>query len=220
MTIFDRKIITLLAIFVGIGVTFNYKTFHQDHKAVVRDLSSLVRKKLVNPFANDGGCMVYICPDPGERPVRFRNMHRVAIKLALQDNMCMLTLKIKGENGKANMVPLGRSYDWNSWETVPGPYSIDYNCEGPFCVTSELPNIQGSHVFELISFSNENRQLKSEDIAARFLEQTTFGPTREALSPWKDLKLTSFSDLDESFAEWIHEQIYDVPLTSHRKEFR
>jgi hypothetical protein len=54
-----------------------------------------------------------------------------------------------------------------------------------------------------------DHRLPFRDEVARFLEQATFGPTREALD--------SFSG---SFAGWVKDQQENVPLTSHRAYFR
>jgi hypothetical protein len=61
--------------------------------------------------------------------------------------------------------------------------------------------------YELAAFDHE---LSRRDEIARFLEQTSFGPTRQALD--------NFSG--KSIAQWVHDQQENVPMTSHREYYR
>ena len=113
---------------------------------------------------------------------------------------------------------MGRSHDGHDWEAVAGPYNIAFQCDGTKC-DGDAPVIDPSNqVFELTSFGSTN--LNSIDIAARFFEQTTFGATRDMLSTWNTQTLSTTSDLDYQFAEWIKDQIDNVPATSLRRTFR
>merc|ERR1712071_58301 len=163
-----------------------------------------------------------ICPSTNEDPLQLSFDGKITIEIVSFDTLCTLSMNIK--NDQETWIPLGRSYDNHDWESVAGPYKIDFECDGIMCAsTVELPTLTNGEEFwfQLTTFSiSERNNLKSQDIAARFLEQTTFGSTRNELLQWKDLGIASTSSLDYSFAEWIHEQINDIPMTSHRQVFR
>jgi hypothetical protein len=57
--------------------------------------------------------------------------------------------------------------------------------------------------------------IDAQSEAARFLEQATFGPTRDSVAQLGD-------DLSNNIPAWIQNQMdpSTVPLTSHREAFR
>jgi len=114
---------------------------------------------------------------------------------------------------------LARSYNGHDWESVAGPYTISFHCNGNECDGSAPSIDQDTQVFLLTSFGLSTN-LNSEDIAARFFEQTTFGTTRSDILPWKDQLASSSSSLDHDFAEWVKDQYDNVPATSLRQKFR
>ena len=164
---------------------------------------------------------VLSCPNEDADPFSFRVEGTIQINMAPSNKLCILTIK-RFDDGENTTIPLGRSYENQPWETSPGPYflSLKFNCDDSSCTTNNLPDRPADYVFQLSTYSFSQRNPKSQDIAARFLEQTTFGPTREALEPWKDLSIASSSDLDRSFANWVDDQIHNKPLSSHREYFR
>lgn len=106
---------------------------------------------------------------------------------------------------RKQVIPVGRSYEGNEWEAYSGRWSnLTFVCNSDSCSIT-LPNLPELYFYELVAFDYE---LPRQDEIARFLEQATFGPTRQAI--------TSFPG---NFAAWIQEQ-QALPLTSHRQYFR
>lgn len=108
-------------------------------------------------------------------------------------------------------VPVARSYDKNDWEAYSGSYStLTFKCSSNICQTRLPQTTDDTLRYELTSY--QRRELRDDETAARFLEQTTFGPRLD--------EIRSFSDVStESFARWILIQS-KLPITSHRAEFR
>jgi hypothetical protein len=123
-------------------------------------------------------------------------------------------------NGNAEeLVPVGRSYNNNQWETVAGTYkNVSYTCHDDFCEVT-IPEIsKEGDTFHLTGFQ---RSLSKRDEAARFFEQAAFGVTESDLKKVDD-EIMSNPDrgLFPYFAKWIHEQTYKVQPTSHRAVYR
>ena len=106
---------------------------------------------------------------------------------------------------RKEIIPVGRSYGGNDWEPYSGKWSqLKFNCNGESCSVT-LPDLPDRYFYELVAFDYD---LPRHDEIARFLEQASFGPTRNAIKSFPN-----------SFATWIQEQ-QALPLTSHRKFFR
>ena len=164
-------------------------------------------------------------------------------------HLCTLTRLV----GKVH-VPIARSYDGRTWELTAGRYlptttlSCDDNdgTDGE-CTVSGLPNV-GEDVddggagadgggYYLTSYhrplggnaSESGRNGAAEIHAARFLERTTFGPTRDEVSALSSA-LTALSGgtgvaanddaVREGLAAYTHNQIYSTPTSSHREYYR
>jgi hypothetical protein len=79
-----------------------------------------------------------------------------------------------------------------------------------------LPELTDESFYQLTSFDTTvAAKYGSKDDIARLLEQTTFGPTLEAAE-----NMYHKPNVAIAFAQWIHEQQHQVPLTSHREVFR
>ena len=129
----------------------------------------------------------------------------VSLGRSASGSICTL-VKVSAD-GKS-IAPIGRSYNDKDWEPVAGPYSsLKYICND-VCLVS-LPSLETGEFYKLSIFSHS---LAKEDELARFLEQATFGTTREALKGFN-----STSDTMESIAGWIHDQIYRQKATLHRE---
>ncbi len=109
-------------------------------------------------------------------------------------------------------VPVARSYDGNPWETYRGPYaSLKIDCQSAQCttklpaVTAETRAQYGSYRYEVVAFERATPAPTVE--AARFLEQATFGPTRESIWQFQDP------------VQWISSQ-FTKPASSHRQYYR
>eukprot|EP00586_Coscinodiscus_wailesii_P006903 CAMPEP_0172488908 /NCGR_PEP_ID=MMETSP1066-20121228/18623_1 /TAXON_ID=671091 /ORGANISM="Coscinodiscus wailesii, Strain CCMP2513" /LENGTH=74 /DNA_ID=CAMNT_0013256409 /DNA_START=132 /DNA_END=353 /DNA_ORIENTATION=- len=59
------------------------------------------------------------------------------------------------------------------------------------------------------------RELTERDLISRFLEQATFGPTREAIDSW-DMERS----LDSAIPSWVYQQIMVENPTIHREYYR
>lgn len=110
--------------------------------------------------------------------------------------------------------PVFRSYNALKWEKSAGDYASlnPPDCfDGGFCNIS-LPLLRNGSRYQLTSFNAPSYTAKDE--VARFLEQTTFGPTLA------DIATFDTANLQLSFANWIKTQQTTVPPTSHREYFR
>lgn len=136
-----------------------------------------------------------------------------AVEFGISDAKRLCTLVRISPDG-TSFKPIGRSYDGNSWEASAGEFSTMYwSCSGSSCVAN-LPALPVGSVYQLTSFDNPQHFLGQIDEIARFLEQTTFGPTRAAINTF------DASDLPAAFAKWVFNQQTTVPITSHRAIFR
>jgi hypothetical protein len=101
--------------------------------------------------------------------------------------------------------PVGRSYNGFDWEQYAGVFATSsFSCDADDVCTVTLPSPPAGHGYVLTSFEHS---LSTEDEAARFLEKSTFGPTRS--------EIAGFS----SPLAWVQNQM-SLPATSHRQFFR
>jgi hypothetical protein len=125
---------------------------------------------------------------------------------ALQSEVCVLW-RITSTGAR---VPVARSYDGNNWEAHSGTYAKQkFTCVSGVC-TTKLPAKMDTQRYELVSY--QRRALSKDEMAARFLEQTTFGPRLDEIRAIPDATT-------QTFARWIQSQAA-LPITSHRAEFR
>ena len=107
---------------------------------------------------------------------------------------------------RTRIIPVGRSYNGHDWEPYGGGLAhLKFACDETDCAF-RLPEPPNGFLYELVGFDYE---LPDQDLVARFLEQSTFGPTRQTIASFPD-----------SFAAWIQEQQESVPMTSHRRLYR
>ncbi len=115
------------------------------------------------------------------------------------------------------IVPVARSESGSGdWERVAGPYAQDLTvsaCGSTACQVSipVLPNLDEGK-FILMSFANSKTDREE---VSRFFHQTTFGPTMDMIDSFN-----YSGDLNANMASWVHDQMYSVPMTSHREYFR
>ncbi len=118
-----------------------------------------------------------------------------------------------------NFVSVGRSYDGSDWETVAGFYDfVKYNCDivDNFCQVTVPEATLPNQIFRLSRF---RRSLSKRNNIARFLEQVTFGTKPDELEDL--MKVSEMSaNVQETYRNWLTEQIYQVPPTLHREFFR
>ena len=130
--------------------------------------------------------------------------------------LCTLTLEYEDESGAVSK-PIARSYDGNGWEKTAGAFSQSLpmpDCSsGLNCIFLDLPPPEGDKNYVLTSYFHAGFGEKAE--VARFLEQSTFGPSRDTIN-----QLHSSSAGGDKYRSWIYNQVYNVPMTSHREWFR
>ena len=114
-------------------------------------------------------------------------------------------------------MPVARSVDDNDWKRVAGPYAqkLTVSSCGASCDVNipVLPELEEGR-FILMSFEHS---INDRSKVSRFFHQTTFGPTMEMIDSF------DYSDpgnLEDAMASWVHDQMFSVPMTSHRKYFR
>lgn len=147
------------------------------------------------------------CP-PTEASIDLFTSGAVSITISSETKLCTLIEVTPA----GYLKPVGRSYDANNWEPSAGYYStLKFECFNGSCSVN-LPDLSGSARYQLTSFDAPT--YSSKDIIARFLEQTTFGPTKAEILSFDT------NNLPLSFAKWIENQQTVVPLTSHREYYR
>lgn len=173
------------------------------------------------------------CPNPKDPPVEVSPEASIEIENSpLLDTLCTLTFLQYNPNGDDIIIPIGKTYDGHNWELSGGPFihSIQFDCSSSSSsctvITPPKPDSSPQSKFQLISFqlSSSSSQLKSQNIAARFFEQVTFGTKRSDIAPYTDLPNMGDSsarhDLDSDLAQWAHDQMYTEGETSFRAHFR
>ena len=127
------------------------------------------------------------------------------VYLSRSFQLCTL---VQVDVNRTRFVPVGRSYENNAWEpymtnllVVPPTFSCD-----PVTCQVKLPPLLPGHSYELVGY---HYTVPKRDEIARFLEQATFGPTRNALDQFPS-----------SFGHWIKDQQDVVPPSLHREFYR
>lgn len=119
-------------------------------------------------------------------------------------------------NSETEYIPVSRSYDGNDWEASPGLHEgltvvcVDDNSSRKCQLEIEKT---ATDTFFLAKYVQDNN-ISARDKAARFLEMTTFGTTVT------DLDSLDLDNLDQSMAQFVHEQITNTEISSHRKFYR
>lgn len=165
------------------------------------------------------------------------------------DRLCILhrTASTSTDNGTTGAYQaIGRTYGGYDWESVAGPeIRATYTCGVDPTVSSTqrycqlvldhsaplssfngnqglLPSsrIDAAYVYYLTSYESS---LSDRDRIARFLERTTYGPTRSDLDNFQQrLDNTEGKSLPLAQAQWVQEQMNaeDVGISSHREYWR
>lgn len=114
--------------------------------------------------------------------------------------------------------PIGRSYSGKHWEVAAGDFTskVGFECIPNSTCSIELPPLANGSVYQLTTFDHPN--YSDRDIAARFLEQTTFGQTKAQITELLELD----EDLSAGMVRWIEQQLdpNQTSIMSHREIFR
>ena len=121
-----------------------------------------------------------------------------------------------------NMVPVARSYNYNNWERLAGPYAQELliSCaDDPAAAECllEIPVLANLKEGRFVLLPFQHSLSDSKSVVSRFFHQTTFGPTMSMINAWDYSK-----DFDIEFATWVENQMDQIstPITSHREYFR
>ena len=128
-------------------------------------------------------------------------------------SLCTLVQVSDERNGKEFIRPIARSYNGHDWEATAGPYAglVDIECSSQEC-SVQFP-FEEEATYQLTSFEGRP-SYSSQDLAARFLEQTTFGATLQEISN------LAASSQNVNFSAWIQNQMQELPVVSHRAVWR
>jgi len=171
----------------------------------------------------------FTCPTLGSTPVKiplpvFNSSRTFYLVKSQSDSLCTLNcltpLKPKAalvDMDSWDTIPIARSYLNNDWEPTAGPYAakqILRSCNANRCklVIPSLPTTDPNAILLLMSYSYS---IDTRSEAARFLEQATFGPTRESVAQLGE-------DLANTMPNWIKNQMDPniVPPSFHRETYR
>ncbi len=135
----------------------------------------------------------------------------VEIKYADPNNSGEVSITSNSPSDEYIFTPIARSYNQKPWEQVQGPLMNSFNvnrCSKTDCTM----RLKKAGQFFLMSFKHDLPTWNAK--LARFFMQTTFGPTTTMLSNW------NYSSNNKGLAQWVRNQIRDVPATKHREFFR
>lgn len=140
----------------------------------------------------------------------------ISIEITTVGHLCVLAVRDTSASSSSDHItkPIARSYDGKSWEISAGFLSDllpKPTCSESSCTVEGLPSLGPNETYILTSYFHSGFGEKAE--AVRFLEQATFGVTRDSLD-----KVISLGE--DRFKKWVEHQINEVPLTSHREYFR
>ena len=122
------------------------------------------------------------------------------------DALCLLA-KVRTVGTQEFLIPLGRSYDANEWETLP-PHFYSFTPLDSDTTMMDITDLEGNEVLHLFRFTHS---LSVEEQVSRFLAKVTFGPTKA--------DITSFIGTGMTEASFIRQQM-DLPPSYHREVYR
>lgn len=162
--------------------------------------SLLCMSLLVSSCSSATAAYHFACPDagtsvtiPGSDIVQAASSSAGGItvdKTLASGNLCTLTLQDTNDDDPSTVVPIpvARSFDGGNWEITAGPLSRtlpSMTCSPSDCTFVGLPLLASdtddelNKIYVLTSYSHASPGPEAD--AARFLEQATFGPTRETI---------------------------------------
>ena len=159
------------------------------------------------------------CPDidTTNSVVQSNTISRFVVSSA--GTLCTLNRIQTSDTGEVIFIaPVARSYDGNDWETVSGPYKVQINCANSECAIFVPDSSSDNFRFQLTSYDTRSRNFSSQDLASRFLEQATFGPTLKTIASLSGS--VTKRELSSNIEQWVKNQINDQPISSHREFYR
>ncbi|KAL7541680.1 LOW QUALITY PROTEIN: hypothetical protein ACHAXR_011131 [Thalassiosira sp. AJA248-18] len=161
--------------------------------------------------------ITYSCPPAGSStPLALDGSTTTTIRVPIVTNTNSLCLLLRHDSVTgSNRAPVARSYANQPWQHSPGLFARTGSGVSVDCATSSsnecdvtVPPLTEGMEYILESYEHGTSE---EAEAARFLEQATFGPSRETI----DAMVSSSND----FASWVEDQLA-MPKSSHRAFFR
>mmetsp|Transcript_19333 Transcript_19333/g.27328 ORF Transcript_19333/g.27328 Transcript_19333/m.27328 type:complete len:1758 (+) Transcript_19333:76-5349(+) len=155
------------------------------------------------------------CPlEPNNAPIAV-SAGLINLERSSSVSLCTLTKIITHESGDNTLMPVARSYYGNDWEVSAGVFA---SIVSPQCATAscslDLPPLAANENYMLTTLAEPERTY--HDKVARFLEQASFGVTKQDLYSNWDASIP----LETSIAAWVDDQINSVPMTAHREYYR
>ena len=188
----------------------------------------------------DAAIPQFTCPIIGSAPVQIRApvstlSRTVYLVKSAKDTLCTLTrvTPVKANASLADlsswdMIPVARSYLQQDWESTAGMYAarqVVKSCKSNnstrcVVVLPSLPSATALTSLFLLTSYAYSMDVPSQ--VARFLEQTTFGPTLQGIKNFIDSGATTGKDLQTQMALWVKNQMNPnfTPPTYHREYFR
>lgn len=141
------------------------------------------------------------------------NILCMLVKVTHADPSNTGTVSISNDSPGADylLTPIARSYNRRRWEVTQGPLLNQVKvkkCTKQRCTI----RMNRSGDYFLMSFSHSLPTFKER--LSRFFMQSTFGPTSDMINNW------SYSQNIKGMANWIKNQIDQVPATKHRVYLR
>ena len=172
----------------------------------------------------------YVCPDVGSGAVTISKSNIKVGAYQSNNRLCTIVRHLATGKGKGKRIgrkqvnvtasgreriPVARSYAAiNGWEVSAGKLSTEVSIDCTNVETSgecniNLPNAERGEEYVLETF--ERPALSNENEASRFLEQSTFGPTRDGINALVASGL--------NYEAWVDEQM-SMPVSSFREYYR
>ena len=112
-------------------------------------------------------------------------------------------------------LPIARSYDGRAWERTQGGARLDLACAAAASCQATLP---GGATYRIDAF-DVGPELTNEKLAAKFLTQATFGPTRATIAALSADASRDLTGASGDLKTWIDDQMA-LPPTLHREYYR
>ena len=164
------------------------------------------------------GQTTYSCPSIGGGQTVLPAETLIRIPIVTDPNSLCTLVRHNATAGGTQRAPVARSFaSRGSWEVSAGLFSnsatsgLSLDCDAGDGTTCDvtLPPVTNGQQYILETFTRPT--LSAEALAARFLEQSTFGTTRESMN---DLVARGLD-----YENWIIEQM-NMPISSMREYYR
>lgn len=120
------------------------------------------------------------CPSIGTSRDLTRDTNILTFERSLAETFCGIYIQREKTDGGISLIPYARSYNGHPWESAPGPYAspsqnIDCSSTEVGCQIELAPLSADGDSYIILAKDGKVDDAKQ---IARFLEMTTFGPTK------------------------------------------